>query len=185
MKKELIEWLKAIVFAIIFVGIINIFITNTLIYSVSMNPTLVEGDMIVLKRTKDVERLDIVSFNSSLELTESDVSKLNFIQKIYVKAGDEKKLIKRVIGLPGDKIDIIDGRVYINDEELIENYLGSVKEEEEIHSVVPDGEYFMMGDNRNRSTDSRSSIVGTIKKEDIIGKAMFRVFPLNKIGFLD
>lgn len=184
MKQELIEWLKAIIFAVIFVGIINIFITNTLIYSISMNPTLVEGDMIVLRRTKDVERLDIVSFNSSLKLTESDVSKLNFIQKIYVKAGDDKKLIKRVIGLPGDKIDIVSGKVYVNDEEIIESYLGSIKDEE-IHAIVPDGEFFMMGDNRSRSTDSRSSIVGTVKKEDIIGRAMFRVFPLTKIGFLD
>lgn len=185
MKQELLEWLKAIVFAVVFVGIINIFITNTLIYSVSMNPTLVEGDMIVLKRTTDVERFDIVSFNSSLKLTDSDVSKLNFIQKIYVKAGDDKKLIKRVIGLPGDKIDMISGKVYINDKEIMESYLGSVKDEEEIHAVVPDGEYFMMGDNRARSTDSRSSIVGTVKKEDIIGKAMFRVYPLNKFGFLN
>lgn len=184
MKQELIEWLKAIIFAVIFVGIINIFVTNTLIYSVSMNPTLVEGDMIVLRRTNDVERLDIVSFNSSLKLTENDVSKLNFIQKIYVRAGDDKKLIKRVIGLPGDKIDIVSGKVYVNDEELIEDYLGSVKDEE-IHALVPEGEYFMMGDNRSRSTDSRSSIVGTVKKEDIIGRAMFRVFPLNKIGFLN
>jgi len=184
MKHELIEWLKAIIFAVIFVGIINIFITNTLIYSVSMNPTLVEGDMVVLRRTTDVERLDIVSFNSSLKLTQSDVSKLNFIQKIYVKAGDDKKLIKRVIGLPGDKIDIVSGKVYINDEEIIESYLGSVKDEE-IHATVPDGEFFMMGDNRARSTDSRSSIVGTVKKEDIIGRAMFRVFPLTKIGFLN
>ena len=184
MKQELIEWLKAIIFAVVFVGIINIFVTNTLIYSISMNPTLVEGDMVVLRRTTDVERLDIVSFNSSLKLTESDVSKLNIIQKIYVKAGDDKKLIKRVIGLPGDKIDIVSGKVYVNDEEMIEPYLGSVKDEE-IHAIVPDGEYFMMGDNRARSTDSRSSIVGTVKKEDIIGKAMFRVFPLTKIGFLN
>ncbi|MGB3365972.1 MAG: signal peptidase I [Acidaminobacteraceae bacterium] len=184
MKQELIEWLKAIIFAVIFVGLINIFVTNTLIYSISMNPTLVEGDMVVLRRTKDVERLDIVSFNSSLKLTASDVSKLNFIQKIYVKEGDDKKLIKRVIGLPGDKIDILSGKVYVNDEELIEPYLGSEKDEE-IHAIVPDGEFFMMGDNRNRSTDSRSSMVGTVKKEDIIGKAMFRVFPLTKIGFLD
>jgi len=184
MKQELIEWIKAIIFAVIFVGLINIFVTNTLIYSISMNPTLVEGDMIVLRRTKDVERLDIVSFNSSLKLTESDVSKLNFIQKVYVKAGDDKKLIKRVIGLPGDKIDILSGKVYVNDEEIIEPYLGSIKDEE-IHAIVPDGEFFMMGDNRNRSTDSRSSIVGTVKKEDIIGSAMFRVFPLTKIGFLD
>ncbi len=184
MKQEIIEWLKAIVFAVVFVGIINIFITNTLIYSVSMNPTLVEGDMIVLRRTTDVERLDIVSFNSNLELTESDVSKLNFIQKIYVRAGDQKKLIKRVIGLPGDKIDILEGKVYVNGEELVETYLGSVKDEE-IHTVVPEGEYFMMGDNRARSTDSRSSMVGTVKKEDIIGKAIFRVFPLNKIGILE
>lgn len=184
MKKELIEWLKAIVFAVIFVGIINIFFTNTLIYSVSMNPTLVEGDMIVLKRTKDLNRGDIVSFYSNLELTSSDVEKLNIIQKLYVKEGDQKKLIKRVIGLPGDTIDILDGKVSVNGEPIDEPYLGSVKVEE-VHVVVPEGEYFMMGDNRARSTDSRSSIVGTIKKEDVIGKALFRVFPLNKIGGLD
>lgn len=181
MKQELIEWVKSIIFAIIIVGVMNIFITTTMVYSTSMYPTLKEKDLLILRRTHDIQRGDIVSLNSSLKLTESDISGLNFIQKLKASPGDAKKLIKRVIGLPGDHIEIKAGVLYINGKMYKENYISS-EMQETLSVKIPDGQYFLMGDNRANSLDSRNEMVGLINEEDIIGNVIFRIYPLNRLG---
>lgn len=182
MKKEIIEWIKAIVFAVIIVSILNIFVTTTMVYSTSMYPTLIEKDLLILRKTDDIERGDIVSFVSDLEIHKSDLESLNFIQKIKAKEGDSKNLIKRVIGMPGDSLLIKDNKVYINGNLYEENYLNSLTNGEVKIDKIPEDKYFLMGDNRRVSLDSRDKSVGLADKEDLIGKVLIRVFPLNRIG---
>ena len=181
MKKEIIEWIKSLIFAIVFVSILNIFITTTMVYSTSMYPTLIEKDMLVLKRTKNVERGDIVSFKSDLTIDKSDVSRLNFLQKLKTDVGDHKNLIKRVIGLPGDELEIRGNKVYINDKLFKEDYINTLTNGNIYIEKIPENQYFLMGDNRHASLDSRSSKVGLISKDKFIGKVLLRLFPLDRI----
>lgn len=181
-KKEIMEWLKAFVFALIVMGIFNFFFTTTMVYSTSMYPTLIEKDLLLLKRGTVVQRGDIVSFKSELLLSEGDIKRLNPIQRIFVNTKTHKNLIKRVIGLPGDSIRVTDEKVYVNGNLLDEAYVSSPTTGEVDIEKIPEGQYFMMGDNRSVSLDSRSMEVGTIEQDRIIGKVLVRVFPFNKIG---
>jgi len=97
-----------------------------------------------------------------------------------------KYYIKRVIGMPNDHLIIKDNQVFINGKLLNESsYIGNEVTEGDINMVIPDGYYFVMGDNREESRDSRSASVGVIAKEHIIGKAVFRIYPFNDFGLLD
>lgn len=185
MKKEIIEWIKAIIFAVIIVGVMNIFITTTMVYSTSMYPTLIEKDLLILKRTKNIERGDIVSFESNLKISEADLDNLNIIQKLKADVGDSKNLIKRVIGVPGDQIMIKDGRVYINGQLYQESYVETTTNGQVHIKKIPDNQYFLMGDNRRVSLDSRDPRVGLVEGDKITGDVMIRVFPFNRIGVVD
>lgn len=161
---ELISWIKCMIIAIIlalFVG--NVLIINCNIPSASMENTIMTHDRLIALRTSywfhDPKRGDIVVF----------------------KFPDNPKelYIKRVIGLPGDIINIIDGKVYINNSKkpLEEDYI-----KEEMHGsfgpyTVPKDSYFMLGDNRNQSTDSRFWINTYVKRDAILGKAQLEYFP--------
>jgi len=96
--------------------------------------------------------------------------------------------VKRIIGLPGEKVQIIDGKIYINDELLEENY-GKEPIKDPGRAANPiylgEDEYFVMGDNRNRSKDSRSEQVGNVKKENIGGRVILRIYPFDRFGFVD
>jgi signal peptidase I len=92
--------------------------------------------------------------------------------------------IKRVVGLPNERISIIDGRVYINGELLQEEYLDNVSTKGDTDAVIPDGFYFVMGDNRPYSLDSRDKKISTIAREHIYGKAILRFYPFNSFGTL-
>lgn len=138
----------------------------------SMYPTLEDGDQLIADklsyRFKDPERFDIIIFP------------YQYADKTY--------FIKRIIGLPGETVRIDDeGNIYINGTLLKENY-GYERMEyaglaaEEIQ--LADDEYFVLGDNRNVSEDSRYPDVGCIKREDIIGRAWLRIYPFAKFGVL-
>ncbi len=178
--KELIEWGKSIALALLIFFVLNLFIGTTTVYSTSMYPTLVERDLLLLKKGTNVNRGDIISFESSLQLSEDDLEQLNVIQSLIASEGDQKHLIKRVIGLPGEALTIEGGHVYIDGAVLEEPYLSTTTSGDVSIEEIPEGQYFLMGDNRPVSMDSRH--LGLIDGETIIGKAIFRLWPLNRIG---
>lgn len=182
MKKELLEWAKSFLIAIILVLVFKFFFATTVVYSTSMYPTLVEKDVLFLQKTHDLHRGDIVSFKSRLTLTEQDINTLNFFQRLFVNEKTNKTLIKRVIGLPGDSITLHDGVLTLNGVIMNEPYVSSENIGDVDIEKLPEGKYFMMGDNRAVSLDSRSDMVGQIDQKDIIGKCLFRVWPVEKFG---
>jgi len=170
---ELWEYVKMIIFVVAFVLILNNFIIiNAKIPSESMENTIMKGDQLFGNRLaykfSDPERYDII---------------------IFKFPDDESQLfIKRIIGLPGETVKIVDGKVYINDREipLDDSFLpepmvtdSTVKE-----YTVPEGCYFVLGDNRNYSKDSRYWKNTFVSKDKILGKAALRYYPLTKIGFI-
>ena len=128
----------------------------------SMAPTLVNGDIVLLTKTTAFGRGDICGF-----------------------AWNNKILIKRVIGIPGDWIEIdTDGTVYLNGENLDEPYADQIAFGEcdlEFPVQVPQEQYFVLGDMRESSIDSRNTLVGCVENEQIIGKIFLRIWPLENI----
>ncbi len=165
-----------VIIAVILAAIVLFFIRPTIVKQSSMENTLHENDyMIMYKqayRSHAPERGDIIIFQSTM---------------IDENTGRDKLLIKRVIGLPGDQIAIIDDQLYINGEAYHEDYLKDgytpafeIPAAGETYTV-PEGEYFVMGDNRAGSIDSRRSEVGNVAEGDIKGKVVLRLFPFSKI----
>ncbi|MCQ2491776.1 MAG: signal peptidase I [Lachnospiraceae bacterium] len=168
-KKEILSWIKCIVFAIVLAFLVSHFlIVNSRIPSGSMENTIMTGDKLFALRTSywfnDPKRGDIVVFK-------------------YPDDPDEL-FIKRVIGEPGDKVEVVNGKVFINDskEPLEEPYIKEPMEGSYGPYYVPEGCYFMMGDNRNCSLDSRFWTDKYVKKKAILGKAAFRYLPLSAAG---
>ncbi len=178
-KKEIYEWIKALLLSLIIFVILNTFIATTTVYSTSMLPTLIEGDRLILNKTNNVQRGDIVSFESDMKLTKRDLASLNTLQKLMIGKNTKKNLIKRVIGMPGDTLEIINGIVYINGKKIDEPYINSISGETMDIGTIPRHKYFMMGDNRAVSLDSRQ--IGFIDEEKIIGRAIFRFYPMKRL----
>lgn len=155
-----------IVVAAVAVLIATLFLPILQISGDSMSPTLENKEIVVLLKTKKPDRNDIVGF--------------------YYQG---KILLKRVIALPGETVTIdAEGKVFINEKELKESYvleacLGDC--DIEFPFVVPEEEYFVLGDKRTNSVDSRSSVIGTIKREELIGKVFFRAYPFNRVDFIN
>ena len=130
----------------------------------SMEPTLVNGDILLLTKTTSFERGELCGFS-----------------------WNNKLLIKRVIGIPGDWIEIdTDGTVYLNGEKLDEPYAEQLAVGEcdlEFPFQVPQEQYFVLGDMRESSIDSRNTLIGCVEKDQIVGKVFFRIWPFKKIQF--
>lgn len=165
------EFIKdSFVYILIFIVVLLIVIylvSFTQVIGPSMSNTLNDKDITIVFKANykifEVSRGDIISF----------------------KYKDTKYLIKRVIGLPGDQIEYIDGKLYINDNLYEEEYIDVNKNKTDfnmLYEIIPDNEYFVLGDNRDNSLDSRK--IGFIKKDDIIGKIVFRIFPFNGIKYI-
>ena len=160
--------LGAVWLVITFVG------QRTEVEGASMENTLHNGDNLIVDklsyRFHDPERFDIIVFPFQFQ--------------------DNTYYIKRIIGLPGETVQIMDdGSIYINGEKLEENYGMEVIKPETIGRAAEpielgDDEYFVMGDNRNNSSDSRTDMVGNITRENIIGKAWLRIWPVSDFGVL-
>lgn len=185
MKHEIIEWVKSIIFAAVFVFVLQLFVIPTTIYHTSMVPTLQPKDMVIIQKTKNVEKGDIIVFNSDIPFGESGIKELPLFRRIFVNENSTKKLIKRVIAGPGDKIVIDGADVFVNDELLNEPYINASDYDTVYYESIPDGYYFTMGDNRIASRDSRDPSIGLIEEERIIGKTTLRVFPFNRFGKID
>ena len=131
----------------------------------SMSPTLEHDEIVVLLKTKKFERGDLIGF--------------------YYQG---KILLKRVIALPEDEVAIdADGNVYVNGELLEEPYVTDKELGDcdlEFPYKVPGTSYFVLGDRRSNSVDSRNSVVGAVSRDDIIGKVFIRVWPISEFGFV-
>lgn len=203
-KANLKETVDTIVFVVVAVILIRFFIAELRwIPSGSMRPTLLEGDRIVVEKlTKFPNILNEHAFENTpkrgdvmifyppfVKLKTTPWAVFSRLTGFFCK---DTAFIKRVIGLPGEKFEIKQGesgayKVYINDMPLQEDYIMS---EYEFHKcrenmycgpfVIPENHYFMMGDNRGNSQDSR--FWGTLSKERFIGRAVFVFWPLNRIG---
>lgn len=170
---ELYFWAQACVFALVILLCINVFFFRLSgVNGYSMEPTLNNKDHIVMRVFNyDIpERGDVVVVMPPPEF-------------------DTKPLVKRVIGIGGDVIDIDEqtGNVSVNGEVLVEPYIAErIRRmgEREYPYTVPEGHVFVMGDNRNASRDSRWFDVGTIPYEHVVGKVLLRLWPLNKFGLV-
>ena len=185
MKQELLEWIKSIVFAAVFVFVLQLFVVPTTIYHTSMVPTLQPKDMVVIQKTKNIEKGDIVVFKSDMSFGESGVNELPFYRRLFVNKDTKKKLIKRIIAGPGDKIIIEGADVYVNDVLLDEPYINDSDYDTISYEEIPEGYYFAMGDNRRFSMDSRNPDIGLIEEERIVGKTTLRIFPFSRFGKID
>lgn len=165
-KNEILSWLKTIVFAVILALLINKFvIVNATVPTGSMETTIMPNDRIVALRLSYVfgepQRGDIAVF------------------KYPDDHSGETLYVKRVVGLPGETLEIKEGHVYINgeinesvDEHIKETYIGDYGP-----YTIPENCYFMMGDNRNNSLDSRFWENKFVEEDDILGKVIFKYFP--------
>lgn len=172
------ELLNTAIYLLCVLGAVWLVITfvgqRTEVEGASMENTLHNGDNLIVDklsyRFHDPERFDIIVFPFQFQ--------------------DNTYYIKRIIGMPGETVQIMDdGSIYINGEKLEENYGMEVIKPETIGRAAEpielgDDEYFVMGDNRNNSSDSRTDMVGNITRENIIGKAWLRIWPVSDFGVL-
>ena len=178
MNRIMRELLNTAIYLLCVLGAVWLVITfvgqRTEVEGASMANTLHNGDNLIVDklsyRFHDPERFDIIVFPFQFQ--------------------DNTYYIKRIIGLPGETVQIMDdGSIYINGEKLEENYGMEVIKPETIGRAAEpielgDDEYFVMGDNRNNSSDSRTDMVGNITRENIIGKAWLRIWPVSDFGVL-
>lgn len=198
--KEILEWFLCIVIAIVLALLIRYYVgTPTIVQQTSMFPTLKENERLLLNRISRTihempKRGDIITFEEPSKSTLLEGVKANYEKEFnnwfekfnyYVLEVNKKSYIKRVIGLPGERILIQDGKVYINGEELQENYLQEGVITEAKHTnlkefEVPEGYVFAMGDNRMYSSDCRE--FGCVPLEKIESKVWIRFWPINLFG---
>lgn len=202
--KEILEWVYCIIIALVLALLFRYFIgTPTIVKQVSMYPTLVQDQRLWLNRwgrtTKTLpKRGEIITFEEPKKITytNSEIDLENPVAQYDEKKGfqwfvsnfleiGKRSYIKRVIALPGEHVQIKDGKVYINGNELEEPYLqdGIVTDVSGVgfdDFIVPENCVFAMGDNRNHSTDCRS--FGCVPLEKIESTVSIRIWPLNKWG---
>ncbi|MDD2978701.1 MAG: signal peptidase I [Hespellia sp.] len=170
--RELLGWL---VYILIILGLTYLIITfvgqRTRVSGSSMETTLSDGDNLIVDkisyRFRDPKRFEIIVFPYQYQ--------------------ENTYYIKRIIGMPGETVQVMDGYVYINGEPLGEQYGNEVMEnpgiaEEPIQ--LGEDEYFVLGDNRNHSSDSRDPSVGILHRDDLLGRAWIRIWPLGEFGVI-
>lgn len=170
--KELLGW---IIYILIIIGLTYLIITfvgqRTRVSGHSMEATLHNGDNLIVDklsyRFREPERFEIIVFPYRYE--------------------ENTYYIKRIIGLPGETVQVIDGYVYIDGKQLEESYGLEVMKDPGIAKEpikLGKDEYFVLGDNRNHSSDSRDSSVGILHRKELMGRAWIRIWPLNRIGVI-
>ncbi|MBA4701511.1 MAG: signal peptidase I [Ruminococcus sp.] len=170
--RELFGW---IVYILIIVGLTYLIITfvgqRTRVSGSSMETTLSDGDNLIVDKISyrfgEPKRYEIIVFPYQYE--------------------ENTYYIKRIIGLPGETVQVMDGDVYINGQKLDENYGNEAMQDSGIAGepiTLGEDEYFVLGDNRNHSADSRDDSVGVLHRKDLLGRAWIRIWPFNKFGVI-
>lgn len=202
--REALEWIVCIVVAFTLALIIKYFLfTPTLVMQQSMTPTILNEERVLINRlvrtfNLELNRGDIITFEAPLnyELADGEITAQyrevdGVIDSLFYNVMEVGKIsyIKRVIGVSGDKIEFRNGRVYVNDIRLEEDYLPEgaktyLPEKGMPNSfIVPEGYIFAMGDNREGSSDCRA--FGCIPIEKVEGRVSIRIWPLNKFGGIE
>ena len=168
--KEVLDWILYIGIVLILSWLIVTFVgVRTVVDGQSMEPTLQDGNNLIVDklsyRFRDPKRYEIIVFPYKYE--------------------ENTYYIKRIIGLPGETVQVKNGEVYIDGEILGEDYGAEAMEDAGIASdpiELGTDEYFVLGDNRNHSSDSRDPSVGVLRREDLIGRAWIRIYPFDEMG---
>ncbi len=173
MKKAVFEFIKTMVIAIAIAVLITSFFKPTLVKGYSMYPTIEPNNYLIINKIPYMQSIpgygDIIVFKAH----------------IANEGGEEKDLIKRVIGLPGDIIEVKGEIVYRNGKALEEPYVyGGATPGDMAPRIVSEGYLFVMGDNRPVSLDSRDPNLGEIAINSVLGQAALRLFPFDEIGTL-
>lgn len=171
MKKIIKEIYPYVLIILIVVVIRTFIITPVIVSGDSMKPNLNNGELLLIRK---------IGYNSST-INRFDI----VVVKVKEETGKEEEIVKRIIGLPGEHIAYKNNKLYINNELIQENYNFRDTNDFNLEEVctcnsIPDGKYLVLGDNRPISKDSRN--IGLIDASDIAGKAIVRIWPLNKIG---
>ncbi|HHX77587.1 MAG TPA: signal peptidase I [Firmicutes bacterium] len=167
MDGEIWEWLKSIALAIVLALFIRFFVVEVFVVDgLSMMPTIRDDERLLVNKFiylfQEPQRSDVIIFSFT----------------------SERDFIKRVIGTAGDEVKIENGLVYVNGLALDEDYVMDPPRKDYGPVVVPEGSFFVMGDNRNASMDSRDPTVGMITKDRIKGKALIVFWPLDSIRLI-
>lgn len=170
--REILSFAGYLVVVLVITYLIVHFVgVRTEVIGTSMTPTLQDGDNLIVEKLSyrfgDPQRYDIIVFP--------------------YPENPKKHYIKRIIGLPGETVQVMDGYVYINGELLDEDYGNAVMNNAGVASepvILGSDEYFVLGDNRNNSEDSRYAAVGNIKRSEISGRAWLRIWPFKTFGIL-
>jgi len=190
---EVFEYVKIIIIALLITNFLNVFVFSlSEVRQSSMEKTLMENDQLIVERLSytfgQPQRGDIIVFIDELEVNNTIPARIkrlyeDMLSKIRQKDG-HLRLVKRVIGLPGDEINIEDGYVFVNGERLEEEYLSVPTNAKNLDYplIVQEDSYFVLGDNRTVSLDSRD--FGSVPIEKIEGRVMFRFWPVNKFGLV-
>lgn len=162
--KYIKEFLPYVIVIVAVLLIRNYVITPVFVDGKSMEPNLINRQILILKRyDKSLDRFDVVVFK-------------------YGKS----RLVKRVIGLPGEHIEYKDSKLYVNGKEVEETMIDKPTADFNLESIgyttIPEGYYFVVGDNRTNSRDSRS--IGLISKKSVMGTVSLSLFPFNRFGFI-
>jgi len=160
------EWISYIIIIVVIVLIRTFIATPVIVDGNSMKPNLIDNQVLILyKLNKNYHRFDIVVIDHKVR-------------------GNKEHLVKRVIGLPGEYVEYKDSKLYINKKEVKEDFIDVETDDFSLAKLgyleIPEGYYFVVGDNRGDSSDSR--ILGLIPKNEIKGKIKFSLFPFSRFG---
>lgn len=173
MIKEILDWLKTIIIAVVIGLVLTVIVRPILVKGHSMEPTLGDNNYLLIEQVSyqlhEPDRGDIIVFSSTTAGMD----------------GSSRDLIKRVIAAAGDHITIEKGVVYVNDRALNETYLKDKWTDGHVDLDIPSDTVFVMGDNRENSMDSRSKDVGLVHTDQIRGRVLIRLFPIERFGIIE
>lgn len=165
-QRNMLEWVLVLAVAVIAALFLRNYVLEFLsVDGSTMMPTLINGERIITLKLGEVERYDIIVFS--------------------LPSDPRRIFVKRIIGLPGERISIEQGQVIIEGELIEEDYLGSYSLQQSMTEIIiPEDHYFVLGDNRAVSLDSRDKVMGTIPAENIRGRGVAVYWPLGRIRLI-